>query len=337
MIHVGVIGCGYWGPNLIRNFHGSKKCSMDTVSDLDSGRLSFIKEYYPDIHATLDCSEIFKDPKIDAVAIATPAATHYELAKKAIESGKHVFVEKPMTMKGEQAEELISLAEKNKVTLMVDHTFVYTGAIRKIKKLIANGDLGSLYYYDSQRVNLGLFQGDVDVFWDLAIHDLYILDYLIDARLKTVSATGLSHVPGAPENSGFITLFFEENFIAHINVNWLSPVKIRRTLIGGSKKMVVFDDLDPSEKIKLYDTGINVTGREDIYKTLISYRTGDMWAPKLDRTEALQREIDHFATCIETGETPLTDGISGLKVVKILEAASASMHQNGTPMPFLED
>lgn len=337
MINVGVIGCGYWGPNLIRNFHGSKKFSMDTVSDLDSGRLSFIQENYPDIYATMDCNEIFKDSKIDAVAIATPAATHYELAKKAIDSGKHVFVEKPMTMKREQAEELVSLAEKNKVTLMVDHTFVYTGAIRKIKELIVNGDLGSLYYYDSQRVNLGLFQGDVDVFWDLAIHDLYILDYLIDVRLKMVSATGLSHVLGAPENSGFITLFFEENFIAHINVNWLSPVKIRRTLIGGSKKMIVFDDLDPSEKIKLYDTGISVTEREDIYKTLISYRTGDMWAPKLDRTEALQREIDHFSTCIETGETPLTDGVSGLKIVKILEAVSASMHQNGTPVPFMED
>lgn len=335
MINVGVIGCGYWGPNLVRNFNACEGARMAMVSDLRPERLAFIASRYPAATATADCGDILGSPQIDAVAIATPAASHHELARRALMAGKHVLVEKPLCMQSAQAEELIALAESRGLTLMVDHTFVYTGAVAKIRELIAGGELGELLYYDSCRVNLGLFQSDVSVIWDLAIHDLSILDHLVAARPVAVSATGLGHIPGAPDNIAYLTLFFANSFIAHVNVNWLAPVKVRRTLIGGSRRMVVFDDLDPSEMVKVYDKGVTVTERpEDMYEMLISYRTGDMLAPRLDRTEALAREVRHFVDCVETGATPLSDGRAALRVVKILEAASLSMQRRGESVPL---
>jgi len=270
------------------------------------------------------------DPAIDAVAIATPVRTHYELALQALKAGKHVLVEKPMTTTSEQGLRLIEEAERRKQVLMVDHTFVYTGAVRKIRELTAAGQLGEIYYYDSMRVNLGLFQHDVDVIWDLAVHDLSIMNHVLLSQPRAVTATGMNHVADGKENIAYITLFFEGNLIAHVNVNWLSPVKVRRTLIGGSKRMIVYDDMEPSEKVKIYDKGITVsTNPEALYKMLIGYRTGDMAAPQLDVAEGLRTEVQHFAQCIERGERPLTDGHVGLQVVRILEAATHSMKQRG--------
>jgi predicted dehydrogenase len=235
-----------------------------------------------------------------------------------------------MAASTEEAERLIEEAERRKLVLMVDHTFVYTGAVRKIRELIDKGSLGNLYYYDSTRVNLGLFQHDVDVVWDLAVHDLAIMDFLLPEAPIAVSATGLSHVRGAAENIAYVTAFYDSPLISHLSVNWLSPVKVRRTLIGGSKQMVVYDDTESSEKVKLYDKGITVkNGPESVYKLLVGYRSGDMYCPQIDVTEALRVEAQHFAECITTGTTPLTDGYAGLRVVGILEAASHSMKERG--------
>ncbi|MFN6537281.1 MAG: Gfo/Idh/MocA family protein [Nostoc sp. EkiNYC01] len=330
MINIGVIGYGYWGPNLVRNFVEMPGVQVRTVSDFKAELLTKVQARYPAIQITQDCQDIFTDPKIDAVAIATPVSTHFELALAALQAGKHVLVEKPMTTTSEQAIRLIEEAEKRNLVLMVDHTFVYTGAVRKMHDLIATNSLGDIYYYDSVRVNLGLFQHDVNVVWDLAVHDLSIMNYVLPSRPYAVSATGISHVPGEPENLAYLTLFFEKNLIAHINVNWLAPVKIRRTLIGGSQRMIVYDDLEPSEKLKIYDKGITVNGNsESVYQMMIGYRTGDMWSPKLDMTEALKTEGLHFINCIEKGDRPLTDGEAGLRVVKILEAATQSLKKQG--------
>ncbi|MEH2152552.1 Gfo/Idh/MocA family protein [Nostoc sp.] len=330
IINIGVIGYGYWGPNLVRNFVEMPGVQVRTVSDFNPELLAKVQARYPAIQVTKDCRDIFIDPKIDAVAIATPVSTHFELALAALQAGKHVLVEKPMTTTSEQAMRLIEEAEKRNLVLMVDHTFVYTGAVRKMHDLIATNSLGDIYYYDSVRVNLGLFQHDVNVIWDLAVHDLSIMSYLLPSQPYAVSATGISHVPGEPENIAYLTLFFEKNLIAHINVNWLAPVKVRRTLIGGSQRMIVYDDLEPSEKIKIYDKGITVNGNsESMYQMMIGYRTGDMWSPKLDITEALKTEGLHFIRCIEQGDRPLTDGEAGLRVVRILEAATQSLKKQG--------
>lgn len=328
-INIGVIGYGYWGPNLVRNFSELPGARVKTVSDFSTELLAKAQARYPAIKVTTDCQDIFDDPDIDAVAIATPVSSHYKLALAALQAGKHVMVEKPMTMNSEQSIELILEAKRQNRILMVDHTFIYTGAVQKMAELVSTSQLGDIYYYDSVRVNLGIFQHDVNVLWDLAVHDLSIMDYVLPGKPHSVSATGISHVANGTENIAYLTLFFEHNLIAHIHVNWLAPVKIRRTLIGGSQKMIVFDDLDPSEKIKVYDKGITVNDAESIYQKLIGYRTGDMWSPKLDIKEALRTEGEHFLECIRTGNRPLSDGEAGLRIVKILEAANLSMKQQG--------
>ncbi|HLK19330.1 MAG TPA: Gfo/Idh/MocA family oxidoreductase, partial [Bryobacteraceae bacterium] len=303
------------------------------VADLRPERLAIAARRYPGIQATTDPKALITNPNIDAIVIATPVSSHFPLALDALKTGKHVFVEKPLTATSEQAMRLIDEAERRRLVLMVDHTFVYTGAVRKIREQVESGALGEIYYYDSVRVNLGLFQHDVNVLWDLAAHDLSIMDYVLPCRPCAVSATGISHVPNEPENVAYLTLFFESSIIAHIHVNWLAPVKIRRTLIGGARKMIVYDDLEPSEKIKVYDKGITISNSpEHVYEMLISYRTGDMYAPQLQMTEALQTEANHFISCIEGSASPLTGGDAGLQVVSLLEAASCSLKQRGRPV-----
>lgn len=335
MIRIGVIGYGYWGPNLVRNCFEAKETQVACVSDLREDRLAILASRYPNIKTTRDFRELIEDPSIDAVAIATPVSTHYELALRALQEGKHVLVEKPLASDTSQVQHLMDVAQKLNRVLMVDHTFVYTGSVRKIRELVDSGGLGEIYYYDSVRVNLGLFQHDVNVLWDLAVHDLAIMDYVLPFRPCAVSATGLSHVPGRTENIAYLTLFFEGSQIAHIHANWLAPVKLRQTLIGASRKMIVYDDLDQGEKIKVYDKGITLSNHqnpEKIYEMLVGYRTGDMLAPQIDGTEALRREIDHFLHCIRQSEEPITGGIAGLRVVEILQAASQSMVQRGRPV-----
>jgi predicted dehydrogenase len=335
LIRIGVIGYGYWGPNLVRNCFEAQGSTVACVSDLRADRLAVLNNRYPTIRTTQDVVELIEDPSIDAVAIATPVSTHYELALSALQQGKHVLVEKPLASNTDQVQRLIDLAQKRNLVLMVDHTFVYAGAVRKIRELVNSRTLGDIYYYDSVRVNLGLFQHDVNVLWDLAVHDLSIMAYVLPFRPCAVSATGLSHIPGGSENIAYLTLFFEGNLIAHIHANWLAPVKLRRTLIGASRKMIVYDDLDQAEKVKIYDKGITLSNQqnpEKLYQMLVGYRTGDMLAPQIDGTEALRREIDHFLRCIEERKEPETGGIAGLRVVEILQAASQSMRERGRPV-----
>jgi predicted dehydrogenase len=330
MIRVGVIGYGYWGPNLVRNFMAAPGSAVTRVCDLREERLAPLQKLYPGVQMCSKTDELINDPAIDAVVIATPVSSHFELAMASLKAGKHVLVEKPLAARSDQARQLIDEATQRKLVLLVDHTFVYTDAVRKIRELIASGELGEIYYYDAVRVNLGLFQHDVNVVWDLAIHDLSIMDYVLPEKPVAISATGISHIPGQPENVAYITLFFAGAQIAHVHVNWLTPVKVRHTLIGGSEKMILYDDLDPSEKLKVYDKGINVTPRpEDVYKMLVSYRSGDMWAPRLDNTEALQTEALHFIDCVEKGRQPDTDGPAGLRMVSMIEAAETSLRDRG--------
>jgi predicted dehydrogenase len=330
VVNFGVIGYGYWGPNLVRNLFEAPETHVVAVSDMSPEPLKLAKNRYPSVEVTTDVQQLFNNPKVDAIAIATPVFTHYDLALQALRGGKHVMVEKPMTSTSDQAMRLIDEADRRKLVLMVDHTFVYTGAVRKIKEIADSGRLGDILYYDSTRINLGLFQRDVDVIWDLAVHDLAIMDYILPTTPSAVAATGINHVFGGTENLAYITMFFNENVIAHVNVNWLSPVKVRRTLVGGSKQMIVYDDMEPSEKIKVYDKGITVNPTPDsVYKALVGYRSGDMFAPQLDVSEALKVEIQHFVDCIKTGNESITGGDAGLRVVRILESASLSMRQRG--------
>ena len=329
MIGIGVIGYGYWGPNIARVFSSMEGSKLVGVCDVNPGALKKASKAYPNVTTTSDCNELLSSSDADAVAIITPVFMHYELAKKALLQGKHVFVEKPFTLTSAQAEELIELAEKKNLVVMVDHTFLYTGAVRKIKQLIDEDFLGDLLYFDSVRVNLGLFQHDINVVWDLAPHDLSVLDYLIEEKPAAVSATGIRHFNAALEDIAYLTIHFPNNLIAHLNVNWLSPVKIRTTLIGGHKKMVVWNDLEADDKIKIYDKGIEITTKEGVYNLLVSYRWGDMWAPKLDQTEALKLEGEHFLHCIQNGRPPISDALSGLRVVKMLEAANQSLRNKG--------
>ena len=333
MIGIGVIGYGYWGPNLVRNFSQVNGARVIAVCDQRAHRRAQVEQIYPSIKTYADVHEMLSNPAVDAVAVATPVSSHFPLALRAIEAGKHVFVEKPFTATAEEAECLLEEAERRRLTIMVDHTFIYTSAVRKIKELIDNGSLGQLYYYDSVRVNLGLFQHDVNVLWDLAVHDLSIMDYLIDASPTMIAATGMSHVPGRPENMAYLTCFFNNNLIAHFHVNWMAPVKVRQTLVGGSEKMIVYDDIEMSEKIKVYDKGIIVSQADDaVYQRHVGYRTGDMWAPRLDNIEALKIEAEHFVECLSTGRQPLSSGHAGLRVVRILEAATRSMKSHGQPV-----
>jgi predicted dehydrogenase len=328
MLKFGVIGYGYWGPNIVRNLSSIEGCSVAVVCDPSPAARARAEKAHHGIRVVSDSAEIMSDPEIDAVAVITPVWTHYELSKAALTNGKHVFVEKPFTSNSAQAEELIDLANRKNLKLMVDHTFLFTGAVRKIKSLLDEGALGKLYYYDSTRVNLGLFQHDCNVIWDLAPHDLSIMDYLIQEDPEAVVATGQSHLNGH-EDIAFITAYFPDNVIAHVNVNWLSPVKVRTTLIGGEKKMLVWNDLEADEKLKIYDKGVNVTSQQGVYKLLVSYRSGDMWSPQIEQVEALRIELAYFVECILKDETPFNDGIAGLRVVKMLEAASNSLVKRG--------
>lgn len=335
MINVGVIGHGYWGPNLVRNFYETPGARVACVSDLRPERLKLVQSRYPTVKVTTDHRELIEDPGVDLVVIATPVRTHYDLALRALAAKKHVLVEKPLASSTEEVQRLIAAAHAVGRYLMVDHTFVFTGAVRKIRELVEEGSLGDIYYYDSARVNLGLFQHDVNVVWDLAVHDLSIMDHVLPARPVAVSATGVSHVAGEPENVAFLTLFFDGPLIAHVHVNWLAPVKVRRTLIGASRKMIVYDDLEASEKIKIYDKGITLSRREDpekIYEVLVGYRTGDMLAPHLDMGEALKVEAAHVVRCVEGTERPIADAMAGYRVVEILEAATRSMKERGRPV-----
>jgi predicted dehydrogenase len=327
-IHVGVIGYGYWGPNVVRNLHGLDATHVEAVCDKSPDALCRARKAYPHVATCSDPTDILTSPKIDAVAVVTPVWTHYELAKAALENGKHIFVEKPFTSSAWQAEELIELATRKNLTIMVDHTFLFTGAVRKIQELTENKVLGDLYYYDSLRVNLGLFQHDVSVIWDLAPHDLSIMNHLIKGDPEAIVATGEKHLNGV-EDVAFVTVYFPERVIAHLNVSWLSPVKIRTTLIGGQKRMLVWNDLEADEKIRVYDKGVEMSSGDGIRDLLVSYRSGDMWAPKVEVMEALRVELDYFADCILTGGTPINDGLAGLRVVRMLEAAERSIKKRG--------
>jgi predicted dehydrogenase len=328
-MNFGVIGYGYWGPNIVRNLTLLEGSKVVRIADLSRSAQERARKAYPGIEVTANPLEVLQSAEIDAVAIVSPVWTHYELAKTALENGKHVFVEKPFTSSSAQGEELIELALKKNLRIMVDHTFLFTGAVKKIRQLLDEEALGKLYYYDSTRVNLGLFQHDVNVLWDLAPHDLSIMDYLIKATPEAVVATGQKHLNGH-EDIAFMTVYFPEKIIAHINVNWLSPVKIRYTLIGGEKKMVVWNDLVADEKLRIYDRGVDITSQEGVYDLLVHYRSGDMWAPQVEQGEALKNELTYFVDCISNSKDPFNDGRSGLRVVKMLEAASESLKSRGS-------
>ncbi len=333
MINIGVIGYGYWGPNLVRNFYETKDARVTMVSDRKAERLNLVRSRYPTVNVTEDPNQLVNSPEVDAVVISTPVSTHFELAMQAIKAGKHVLVEKPMTHTVAEGEQLLEAAQKANKTLMVDHTFIYTPAVIKIKELVTSGAMGQLMYYDSVRVNLGLFQHDVNVLWDLAVHDLSIMDFILGEQPSAVSATGVAHLNGQPEDVAYITCYLQNKLIAHFHVNWMAPVKVRRALIGGDRQMIVYDDIEPSEKIKIYDKGVSLTGgAEGVYQMLVSYRSGDMWAPHLATTEALKTEAAHFVDCVLNGTKPQTDGEMGLRVVKILEAADQSMANRGQPV-----
>ncbi len=341
MIGVGVVGYGYWGPNLVRNLCDIPDARLRWVCDLQVERLAGVRSRYPLVQLTSDFGELLNDPQVDAIVIATPVATHFSLAMQALRAGKHVFVEKPIAASVREAERLVEEADRRGLTLAVDHTFIHTGAVRKMRELI-DTSLGQPYYYDSVRINLGLFQHDVNVIWDLAVHDLAIMDYLLPERPVAVSATGMGHIQGEPENIAYITLHFASRLIAHVHVNWLAPVKVRRTLLGGSEKMIVYDDLEPSEKIKLYDKGITLAGPaaprgEKIRQMMLGYRTGDMTAPRLDTTEALSRELKEFVACIDSATPPIADGQAGLRVVRVLEAATRSLSRQGAMVELKQE
>ena len=327
-MNFGVIGYGYWGPNVARNLANLDGSRLVAIAELNSAVRQRIQKAHPEVRVLSNAEELMTSPDIDAVAVITPVWTHYALARAALENGKHVFVEKPLTANSSQGEELIELAARKNLQIMVDHTFLFTGAVQKIQQLLQDGTLGRLFYYDSTRVNLGLFQHDINVLWDLAPHDLSIMDHLIKSHPEGVVATGQKHLNGH-EDIAYMTLYFPNDVIAHINVNWLSPVKVRTTLIGGEKRMLVWNDLEADEKVKIYDKGVDISTREGVYDLLVSYRSGDMWAPQLEKAEALRQELSYFVECIDSGNKPHNDGWAGLRVVKMLEAATRSMDQRG--------
>jgi len=330
MINIGVIGVGYWGPNIVRNFMTNPNTKVIACADLNEKRLSYIQTLYPTVETTKNYQSIVENKNVDVIAICTPIYMHFEHAKAGLLAGKHVFIEKPMTSNSKDAQELIEIAESKNLILHIDHTFLFTGAVNKIKQIIDDGEIGEIYYFDSVRVNLGLFQHDVNVLWDLAPHDISMMDYFINRPVQSIVATGADHVGKGLEDVAYLTVYYPDNIIAHIHTNWLSPVKVRQTLIGGSKKMIVWDDNSPSEKVKIYDKGIEVIQTSDqIYNTLIQYRTGDMYCPKIPQTEALAVEIQHFVDCIKNNKKSISDGHSGLRVVQILEASEKSIKNRG--------
>jgi predicted dehydrogenase len=328
MVKIGVIGCGYWGPNIIRNFNALPNCQVSGVCDANPATLKKILKLAPAAATFTQAVELINSPNTDAIAVVTPVSTHFDLAKKALLNGKHVFVEKPFTATVAQAEELIDIAQKKNLQIMVDHTFLFTGAVCKIKEMIDEEKLGEIYYYDSTRLNLGLFQHDVNVIWDLAPHDFSIMLHVIGEKPVAVSATGSNHI-NEMVNVAYVTVHFDSPLIAHFNVNWLSPVKVRNTLIGGEKKMLLWNDVIADDKIKVYDKGVEVKDPEDINKLLVSYRSGDMYSPKLDQREALSMECEYFLDCLEKNKKPINDGVIGLQVVKLLEACDESLNNSG--------
>lgn len=338
MIGIGVVGYGYWGPNLVRNLAETAGARVVAVCDRRAERLAAAQGRYPSLRVCADPRQLIDDPAVDAVAVATPVASHFELALAALRAGKHVLVEKPLTDSVETSRRLIAEAERRRLVLMVDHVFVYASAVEKMRELATSGELGELQYYDSVRINLGLFQHDVNVLWDLAVHDLSIMDHVLARQPEAVSATGLAHIPGQPENIAYLTIFFGDRLLGHVHVNWLAPVKVRRTLLGGSRRMIVFDDLEASEKIKVYDRGVSFNDSpESVDQLRVDYRMGDMWAPRLALREPLGAAVAHFVACVAQDRRPITDGRAGLRVVQLLEAANASLSQHGRLVPLARD
>jgi len=328
MINIAVIGVGYWGPNLLRNLNGLSGIGLLYACDMDETNLNKVKRIYPHLKTTKDYLDIITNEKIDAVCVATPLATHFEIAKKALLNNKHVLIEKPFTSTSEEAKELIQIAEEKGKILMVDHPFIYSGAINKIKELIDKGELGEAYYFDSERINLGLIRSDANVMWDLAVHDISIVNYLFNQKPISVSAVGSVHVFNKKEEMAHITLKHQKGLISHIHVSWLSPLKLRKILVGGSKKMILYDDIEPSDKIRIYDKGVDIDPKQ-ITPFSPLYRSGDVVIPKIDQSEPLKRLNEHFIECIEKNQKPLTDGEDGLRVIKILEAAQQSIREGG--------
>jgi predicted dehydrogenase len=326
---VGIVGLGYWGPNLVRNFQANSSIEKVIGCDKKEDRLKMTKMKFPNVDLTSNYEDLLA-LDVDAVAFATPVNSHYPLARKALEAGKHIWVEKPFTSNVHQAERLLELAYKNNLKIFVDHTFIYTGAVRKIKELVLRNELGEIIYFDSVRINLGLFQHDINVIWDLVPHDLSIMNYILSGKpISNVSANGIANYYDH-ENIAHLSIHFKnKRCLAHFHVNWTSPVKIRRIIIAGTKKMLVFDDMENSEKIKVYDCGIELLSNESIHKALVQYRIGDMYAPKIANTEALASAVQEFVDAINNNREPLTNGRDGLEVVKILEAADISLKNNG--------
>ncbi len=333
---IGVVGYGYWGPKLVRAFGRVANCRVRAVVDRNPAQLARSRSDYPDVRCANDYGGLIDDPDVQAIAIATPSSTHYALAATALKAGKHVLVEKPLAVSVRDAEHLVELSENNDCRLMVDHTYLFTGAVERIRQLVDAGELGDILYFDSTRINLGLFQHNVNVIWDLAPHDLSILLHVVDKKPVAVSALGVSHAGTGLENLAYLTLTFADNTLAHFHVNWLAPRKVRQIIIGGEKKMLVFDDTESNEKIKVYDKGINVgaADRDAVYQSLFQYRVGDMWAPHLDTTEALLKECAYFADCVRERTRPFNDGRAGLEVVRILDAASRSIKRRGALTPI---
>ena len=336
MIRVGIIGFGYWGPNLARNFNISSSTKLLKISDTNSKRCELAQKNYPQVEVTSNPDYLITASDIDLVVIATPVSTHFELAIKALENGKHIWIEKPIASSSEEAIKIANKADQKNLVVMIDHTYLFTGAVRKIKEALTAGQLGNLYYYDSVRVNLGLFQHDVNVVWDLATHDFSIMNFLLGSSARAVSAVGTSHIGGL-EDIAYITVYFDNNLTGHLHVNWLSPVKIRKTLIGGSKKMLVWNDLEKEEAIKIYDKGVDVKTEKGVYDILAEYRVGDIISPFVPQTEALSLEVDYLSECIKKGEKPHNDALSGLEVVKLLEAADKSLKNKGAQVELERD
>lgn len=328
-LNIGVIGYGYWGPNIVRNFFAAKDCTVKLVADGRPERLNLLAKIFPAIRGVGDAEDIIGSSEIDAVVIATPVHTHFELAKRALLQGKHVLIEKPMTSSVGEADELINLASQKGLTLMADHTFLYTGAVQKIKEIIDTSVIGSPLYFDSARINLGLFQPDINVLWDLAPHDISILTYLIAEEPESINATGISHTRNKIENIAYLTVNYRSDFIAHFTCSWSSPVKVRQTLIGGDKKMILYNDLEPSEKVRVYDTGYSHKTEEDKTRIMVDYRTGDVYIPKLSSREALAGVAEDFVQSVLQKKSPLSNALLGRSVVKILEASQESIKNNG--------
>jgi len=331
-INVAVVGFGYWGPNLVRNFMASSKYRVVAICDTSDPRLGRAASLYPSVRTTKELGDLLADPSIDLIACATPVSTHFPLGMAVLEAGKHLLLEKPMAMSTAETDALLARARERERRVFVDHTFVFTPAVQKMKELLRSGALGRPLYYDSTRINLGLFQHDVDVLWDLLPHDLSILDYLRDGELpQWISCQGATHYSKLADQA-YVTLAYADGFIAHVHANWIAPVKIRQVLLCGDAKMLVYDENTVAEKLRVYDRGVEVTSEEDVYQRLVQYREGDMLAPRLDNYEALAVELGNVADSLRGGDAPVVDGETGHRVVKLLEAASDSLRDRGRPV-----